>query len=234
MREEILNAVRKEGHKLEDCETCSNRQLLFVCFLRPPVPKTQMTHRQWTLSLSRAPPWNHSLVHRQHLSLSPLLTLGHATTKLGRDGPQTARQFELSLSSSAVSVIEEARKELNRDREAVSRILAQEKEKRDGAEEGESDGEDRDGDLEDSESDTDTEDKEDSEPQEEYGLELAELNSEINIKQKLIDELEQSQRRLHVMKQQYEDKLQQLMARIKNTQEERDKVLASYGELYTV
>nr|CAD7450079.1 unnamed protein product [Timema bartmani] len=86
-----------------------------------------------------------------------------------------------------------------------------------------------DGDLEDSESDTDTEDKEDSEPQEEYGLELAELNSEINIKQKLIDELEQSQRRLHVMKQQYEDKLQQLMARIKNTQEERDKVLASYG-----
>nr|CAD7268470.1 unnamed protein product [Timema shepardi] len=53
-------------------------------------------------------------------------------------------QFELSLSSSAVSVIEEAKKELNRDREAVSRILAQEREKRDGAEEGESDGEDRD------------------------------------------------------------------------------------------
>nr|CAD7203554.1 unnamed protein product [Timema douglasi] len=143
-------------------------------------------------------------------------------------------QFELSLSSSAVSVIEEAKKELNRDREALSRILAQEREKRDGAEEGDSDGEDRDGDLEDSESDTDTEDKEDSEPQEEYGLELAELNSEIDIKQKLIDELEQSQRRLHVMKQQYEDKLQQLMARIKNTQEERDKVLASYSELYTV
>ena len=37
--------------------------------------------------------------------------------------------------------------------------------------------------------------------------ELVELTSEISLKQKLIEELETSQKRLHIMKQQYETKL---------------------------
>lgn len=59
---------------------------------------------------------------------------------------------------------------------------------------------------------------------ENYNEELADLTSEISIKQKLIEGLEQSQRRLETMKQQYEDKLNMLMNRIRATQEERDKV----------
>ena len=43
--------------------------------------------------------------------------------------------------------------------------------------------------------------------------------------QKLIEELEMSQKRLHTMKQQYETKLIALQERITATQEERDKVL---------
>lgn len=59
------------------------------------------------------------------------------------------------------------------------------------------------------------------------GRELEALTSDIDVKQRLIQELELSQRRLQTMKQHYEDKLAQLQARIKDTQEERDKVLHS-------
>lgn len=59
---------------------------------------------------------------------------------------------------------------------------------------------------------------------ENYNEELAELTSEISIKQKLIEGLEQSQRRLETMRHQYEEKLNVLMNRIRATQEERDKV----------
>lgn len=76
-------------------------------------------------------------------------------------------------------------------------------------------------------SSTDSSDSEDSESR--YGLELAELTNEISIKQKLIEELERSQQKLHSMKQHYEEKLLQLQERIRATQEERDKVLASFA-----
>ena len=59
-----------------------------------------------------------------------------------------------------------------------------------------------------------------------YSAELAELTSEISVKQQLIEELELSQRRLNIMKLHYEEKLVQLQERIRATQEERDKVLA--------
>ena len=60
---------------------------------------------------------------------------------------------------------------------------------------------------------------------------LADLQCEISIKQKLIDELELSQKRLHAMRSQYEEKLQSLTHRIKETETERDKVLHSLGKL---
>jgi len=62
-----------------------------------------------------------------------------------------------------------------------------------------------------------------------YSQELANLTSEINLKQKLIEELELSQRRLANLRQHYEDKLQQLQTKIKLTQDERDTVLSSLG-----
>lgn len=61
------------------------------------------------------------------------------------------------------------------------------------------------------------------------GAELASLSGDIDTKQRLIEELELSQRRLHSMRRHYEDKLMALHMQIKLTQEERDKVLASYS-----
>ncbi|EFX66705.1 hypothetical protein DAPPUDRAFT_64459, partial [Daphnia pulex] len=63
-----------------------------------------------------------------------------------------------------------------------------------------------------------------------YSAELAELTSEISVKQQLIEELELSQRRLDIMKHHYEEKLVQLQERIRATTEERDKVLAGFAQ----
>lgn len=81
--------------------------------------------------------------------------------------------------------------------------------------------------LSDDDLDDDSDQKEEDEEEAAMGRELEALTSDIDVKQRLIQELELSQRRLQTMKQHYEDKLAQLQARIKDTQEERDKVLSS-------
>ncbi|KAM7401878.1 hypothetical protein PAMP_017155 [Pampus punctatissimus] len=68
-------------------------------------------------------------------------------------------------------------------------------------------------------SDSDTDEKAN------FQADLADLTCEIEIKQKLIDELENSQRRLLMLKLQYEEKLILLQNKIRDTQLERDRVL---------
>ncbi|XP_052400035.1 kinesin-like protein KIF21A isoform X1 [Carassius gibelio] len=75
------------------------------------------------------------------------------------------------------------------------------------------------------ESDSDLDEKED------FQADLANITCEIAIKQKLIDELENSQRRLHTLKQQYEQKLMMLQSKIRDTQLERDRVLHNMGSV---
>uniref|UniRef100_A0AAZ3NQM1 Kinesin motor domain-containing protein n=1 Tax=Oncorhynchus tshawytscha TaxID=74940 RepID=A0AAZ3NQM1_ONCTS len=58
-----------------------------------------------------------------------------------------------------------------------------------------------------------------------FQVDLADLTCEIEIKQKLIDELENSQKRLLQLKLQYEEKLILLQNKIRDTQLERDRVL---------
>lgn len=65
---------------------------------------------------------------------------------------------------------------------------------------------------------------------EDFQADLANITCEIAIKQRLIDELENSQRRLHTLKQQYEQKLMMLQSKIRDTQLERDRVLHNLSE----
>ncbi|KAG8450958.1 hypothetical protein GDO86_003296 [Hymenochirus boettgeri] len=92
-------------------------------------------------------------------------------------------------------------------------------------------------DEEESEESGESDAESDSEPEEKgsIGGDLADLTCEIEIKQRLIEELEQSQRRLQTLKHQYEEKLQQLQSRIRDTQLERDRVLRELSsmECYT-
>lgn len=70
-------------------------------------------------------------------------------------------------------------------------------------------------------------------PAENFQADLANITCEIAIKQKLIDELENSQRRLHTLKQQYEQKLMMLQCKIRDTQLERDRVLHNMSKTRT-
>lgn len=58
---------------------------------------------------------------------------------------------------------------------------------------------------------------------------MADLQSEITLKERLVEQLEQSQKRLHALKAQYEEKLAQLQQRIYETESERDRALAAFG-----
>ena len=55
--------------------------------------------------------------------------------------------------------------------------------------------------------------------------------SRITIQQRLIEELELSNKRANTLKRQYEEKLSSLSKKIHDTEEERDKVLASLGNI---
>ena len=58
---------------------------------------------------------------------------------------------------------------------------------------------------------------------------LAELSGEISLKQRMIEELEKSQRQLQNIRQHYEDKLRNLQDQIQAIERERDQVLNSLG-----
>uniref|UniRef100_A0A670YCW7 Kinesin-like protein KIF21A n=1 Tax=Pseudonaja textilis TaxID=8673 RepID=A0A670YCW7_PSETE len=73
----------------------------------------------------------------------------------------------------------------------------------------------------------------DSDEKVNYQADLANITCEIAIKQKLIDELENSQRRLQTLKRQYEEKLMMLQHKIRDTQLERDQVLQNLGSVET-
>ncbi|XP_054639986.1 kinesin-like protein KIF21B isoform X3 [Dunckerocampus dactyliophorus] len=97
-----------------------------------------------------------------------------------------------------------------------------------GCDEEEEEEEEEEGREEDEEFDTDeslVDSDSDTDEKANFQADLADLTCEIEIKQKLIDELENSQRRLLMLKLQYEEKLILLQNKIRDTQLERDRVL---------
>jgi len=132
---------------------------------------------------------------------------------------------------SVQGLLQLAKREVEKDKAKRERKTStqQMKSDEDDNENGDSadDGDDEsDDDEEDDESETEESDKAAGE---EINEELAELTAEISIKQKLIEELETSQRRLQAMRSQYENKLLTLQAKISTTEGERDKALKTAG-----
>ncbi|XP_008211276.1 kinesin-like protein KIF21A isoform X7 [Nasonia vitripennis] len=130
------------------------------------------------------------------------------------------------------SILLDAKKELQREKALLASLKNQQAQNsnmssRDGDDGDMDDTENGQESMSEDESDDDSDRKEEDEEEEAMGRELENLTSNIDVKQRLIQELEQSQRRLQTMKQHYEDKLAQLQLRIRDTQDERDKVLSS-------
>ncbi|XP_015597842.1 kinesin-like protein KIF21A isoform X2 [Cephus cinctus] len=136
------------------------------------------------------------------------------------------------LHSDSSSLLVDAKKELQKEIDALVTLKEQQshnanvssKEAEDAEADDNENGQES---MTDDDSDDDSDRKEEDEEEAAMGRELEALTSDIDVKQRLIQELELSQRRLQTMKQHYEDKLAQLQARIRDTQDERDKVLSS-------
>ncbi|XP_036373489.1 kinesin-like protein KIF21A isoform X1 [Megalops cyprinoides] len=123
-----------------------------------------------------------------------------------------------------------AEKESDRANEEAEMDVQEGSDHEDGEEEDdEEEEEEMEGEAEESSDDSDSE----LDEKENFQADLANITCEIAIKQKLIDELENSQRRLHTLKQQYEQKLMMLQSKIRDTQLERDRVLQSMGSVET-
>uniref|UniRef100_A0A3P8US16 Kinesin family member 21A n=1 Tax=Cynoglossus semilaevis TaxID=244447 RepID=A0A3P8US16_CYNSE len=132
-------------------------------------------------------------------------------------GPGSFSTSLLAPEKETSDIIELAKKDLEKLKKR------EKKKKKSDHEEGEEEEEEEEDemDVEESSEDSDSE----SDEKENYQADLANITCEIAIKQKLIDELENSQRRLHTLKQQYEQKLMMLQCKIRDTQLERDRVL---------
>uniref|UniRef100_A0A182TAG0 Kinesin-like protein n=1 Tax=Anopheles maculatus TaxID=74869 RepID=A0A182TAG0_9DIPT len=76
----------------------------------------------------------------------------------------------------------------------------------------------------DSDSDTESDDK-----AEVLRAEMFDVNSDIELKVRLIEQLEDSQQRMQIMRQQYEKQFNLMKEKISNTERERDEVLATIG-----
>lgn len=118
----------------------------------------------------------------------------------------------LEISFSEKSLLEEAKKKLTEEKKVLEKNRLSHEFENESSENSEA------------ETESDSEDL-----AKELKDELITLTNDIDMKQKLIDELELSQRRMQTMRQHYEDKLMQLQMRIRDTQEERDKMLHSYS-----
>ncbi len=77
-------------------------------------------------------------------------------------------------------------------------------------------------------------DDSESDGEESLASTIAELSSEINLKQQLVDQLERSQKNFAQMRNQYEEKMTVLQTQIRSVEVERDKVLKEIGVWYDV
>uniref|UniRef100_A0A8C2CXY1 Kinesin family member 21A n=1 Tax=Cyprinus carpio TaxID=7962 RepID=A0A8C2CXY1_CYPCA len=148
--------------------------------------------------------------------------LSRTSTRSSFYGPTSITPGHLAPEKDATEIIEIAKKDLEK-------LKKKEKKKKKSDHD---EGEEAEGDEEEDEMEVDSSDESDSEEEkEDFQADLANITCEIAIKQRLIDELENSQRRLHTLKQQYEQKLMMLQSKIRDTQLERDRVLQNMGSV---
>lgn len=144
-----------------------------------------------------------------------------------------------SAQESTASVLEMAKQDVAKQRQKAQKLTHREEEVNDqpwdepssddsSTDEDEDENEEQGDDDEEEEDDDESEEEETSQDNNlELSGDLAELSTEISIKEKLIDELETSQKKIQSLKTQYEEKLSLLHNKIKETETERDQVLQS-------
>ncbi|XP_015926246.1 kinesin-like protein KIF21A [Parasteatoda tepidariorum] len=135
--------------------------------------------------------------------------------------------------TSVTDIIEEARKNVKKLKRKEKKLkgeketgekAAEEEDEKDIAEDGEA--------LEDGDEEESTSESESDKTEQEQKLSenVADITCDITLKEKLIRMLEMSQRRIHNMKNYYEDKLAQLQTKILEAEKERDKIISNLNK----
>ncbi|XP_040001792.1 kinesin-like protein KIF21A isoform X2 [Xiphias gladius] len=218
-------ALGKAGEGNEEIGNMIQNYIKEIEELRAKLLESEAMNENLRKSLSRAS--NRSSLYGGPGSFSPVLL---APEKEANDVIMMAKKD-----------LEKLKKKERKKKKSVIREEVPDNDQEGGNEEAEvegsdhEEGEDADGEEEDfdmaGEETSDESDSEELEEKENIQADLANITCEIAIKQKLIDELENSQRRLHTLKQQYEQKLMMLQNKIRDTQLERDKVLHNVGSV---
>nr|XP_058952852.1 kinesin-like protein KIF21A [Pocillopora verrucosa] len=160
----------------------------------------------------------------------------HATLKSRMTSPSSQESTTSVLEMAKMDVAKQRQKaqKLNHKEEGADQPWGEQSSDESSSEDDEENDEDQsagnegrsddvdDGDDDDSDDDDAVQDNEND-----LSGDLADLSTEISIKEKLIDELETSQKKIHTLKTQYEEKLSLLHNKIKETETERDQVLQS-------
>ncbi|XP_032528899.2 kinesin-like protein KIF21A isoform X2 [Danaus plexippus] len=132
----------------------------------------------------------------------------------------------------ASTILDDAKRELYKEKELLARSMGELEFQRKLSESGSQPIEERERAEGESAGDSEPSGESDSEDEEATGqrqltAQLAALSEDIDTKARLVEQLEASQRRLAALRTHYEQRLDQLHAQIKATGDERDKVLAS-------
>ncbi|XP_041437974.1 kinesin-like protein KIF21B isoform X3 [Xenopus laevis] len=220
--QEAARLVQRAGDSNEEIQTLIQNYIHEIEELRTRLVESEAMNESLRRSLSRST--THSLVTGPATPTPSLEAEASEVVRRAKEEVQNLKKKGSSLQS------DNYKKSPKQQLEISEETDDNEGEEEDGHEESECD-------EEESEESGESDAESDSEPEEKSSLggDLADLTCEIEIKQRLIEELEQSQRRLQTLKLQYEEKLQQLQSRIRDTQLERDRVLRELSsmECYT-
>lgn len=156
----------------------------------------------------------------------------HATLKSRLTSPSHAESTANILEMAKLDVSKQRQKaqKLNHEQEVKDQPWGEQSSEESSTEEDDEneEGNEEQGDDVDDDDDDDSDDDEITQDNaNDLSGDLADLSTEISIKEKLIDELEMSQKKLQSLKTQYEEKLSLLHNKIKETETERDQVLQS-------
>ncbi|XP_030645550.1 kinesin-like protein KIF21A isoform X2 [Chanos chanos] len=228
LSDQANQALARAGEGNEEIGNMIQNYIKEIEELRAKLLESEAVNENLRKNLSRAS--NRSSLYNLPGSFSPALAPEKGASDIIEIAKKDLEKLKKKERKKKKSVIREEGPDNEQDRESSERTNEEADANASDHEEGEeAEGEEDEDEMEAEESSDESDSELDE--KENFQADLANITCEIAIKQKLIDELENSQRRLHTLKQQYEQKLMMLQSKIRDTQLERDRVLHNMGSV---
>ncbi|GFO28017.1 kinesin-like protein, partial [Plakobranchus ocellatus] len=179
---------------------------------------------------SPAPSSQHSVLHKAKKEMKRLKRLQRSQSQHGHN-QESDKENVNSNNSEVLGAMEESGVFGEDDQATAVERAGEDQPKDDDLGDEEDDDEEEEDDIDSDSSSSSGSESEDGGESDNVHEDLANLTCEISIKQRLIEELEQTQRRMNSLRTHYEEKVCQLQTRIRETEMERDKVLCNIEKM---